>query len=353
MKGRSAKRFKRLPHPGGDSRGVALIMVLWVIAILSLVVTEFSFSMRTEVNITRNFQEELQLYAMAEGGIQRAVAELVYKHDSRIQQWRKSFKIEEIPPEQKEWVTDGRDYSLTFQKGECAIRIMGEAGKMNINAVSEGTLRRVVKNLGLDEETQGIVVDSILDWRDPDDLYRLNGAENEYYRGLPEPYDCKNGNLDSVEELLLIRGVTPEIFFGKRREKAEEGEDTEPMGFKDIFSIYATGEQIDINSAALPVLKVVLGIPSAVAQQIIKAREEKGFESQQDLLQRVPELNPFIGEAGKYILFRATVPYYTVEARAKWKEGASGRGIKTILKIDPKEKKGCKIIQWVDFFTGG
>ncbi len=349
----TSRRIHRLLKPGGDSRGVALIMVLWVIAILSLVVTEFSFSMRTEVNITRNFQEELQLYAMAEGGIHRAIAELVYKHDSRIQQWRRTPKIEEIPPEQKEWVTDGRDYPLSFQQGECTIRIMGEAGKININTVSEGTLRRVVKNFGFDEETQGIVVDSILDWRDPDDFYRLNGAENAHYQSLPEPYDCKNGNLDSVEELLLIRGVTPEIFFGKRGEKVEEGEVAEPIGFKDVFSIYSSGEQIDINSAALPVLKVVLGIPYGVAQQIIKAREEKGFDTQQDLLQRVPELSLFIGEAGKWILFRATVPYYTIEARAKGKEGGARRGIKTILKIDPKEKRGCKIVQWVDFFTGG
>ena len=64
-----------------NSRGVALIMVLWVITILSVVVLEFSYAMRTEVNITRNYQEELRLYAAAQGGIQRAIAELILKHD--------------------------------------------------------------------------------------------------------------------------------------------------------------------------------------------------------------------------------------------------------------------------------
>ena len=67
----------------GAGKGVALIMVLWVITILSVVVLEFCFAMRTEVNIAKNFKEELQLYAMAEGGVQRAIAELVYKHDPR------------------------------------------------------------------------------------------------------------------------------------------------------------------------------------------------------------------------------------------------------------------------------
>jgi general secretion pathway protein K len=331
--------------------GVALIMVLWVITILSVVVLEFSFAMRTEVNITKNYQEELQLYALSEGGVQRAIAELVFKNDPRVQQMRKTLKYEEVPADRKEWVTDGRDYPLTFDGGECVIRIMGEAGKVNINLVSERTLRKIITNLGWEGEARDMVVDSILDWRDPDDFSRLNGAENDYYQSLKEPYNCKNGNLDSVEELLLVRGVTRELFYGKREtEKEEEGVKREPTGLKDIFSIYAPGEQIDINSASLPGLRVVLGVPYEVCRLLVKAREEKGFENQLDLMQRVPELTPFLGEIGNLILFRAINPYYTVESKAKNKEGGSVRGLKTIIKVDPREKGGYKIIQWLDFF---
>jgi general secretion pathway protein K len=332
-------------------KGVALIMVLWVITILSVVVLEFSFAMRTEVNIAKNYQEELQLYALSEGGVQRAIAELVYKNDPKIQQLRKTLKYEEVAADKKEWVTDGRDYPLAFEGGECVIRIMGEAGKVNINLVSERTLRKIITNLGLEGEARDVVVDSILDWRDPDDLYRLNGAENDHYQSLKEPYNCKNGNLDSVEELHLVRGVTPELFHGKREtEKGGEGAKSEPTGLKDIFSIYAPGEQIDINSASLPVLRVVLGIPYEVGQLLVKAREEKSFENQLDLLQRVPELNPFMGEIGNLILFRAINPYYTIESKAKNKERGSVRGLKAIIKVDSREKGRYKIIQWLDFF---
>ena len=331
--------------------GIALIMVLWVITILSVVVLEFSFAMRTEVNITKNYQEELQLYALSEGGVQRAIAELVFKNDPRVQQMRKTLKYEEVSADRKEWVSDGRDYPLAFDGGECVIRIMGEAGKVNINLVSERTLRKIITNLGWEGEARDMVVDSILDWRDPDDFSRLNGAENDYYRSLKEPYNCKNGNLDSVEELLLVRGVTPELFYGKREtEKGEEGVKGEPTGLKNIFSIYAPGEQIDINSASLPGLRVVLGVPYEVCRLLVKAREEKGFENQLDLMQRVPELTPFLGEIGNLILFRAINPYYTVESKAKNKEGGSVRGLKTIIKVDPREKGGYKIIQWLDFF---
>src|SRR5512136_1433014 len=95
-----------------DTKGVALIMVLWVITILTVVVLEFSFAMRTEVNITKNFKEELELYAIAEGGVQRAVAELILRHDPRVQQLKKTMKTEEITPEKKEWVPDGRPYAI-------------------------------------------------------------------------------------------------------------------------------------------------------------------------------------------------------------------------------------------------
>ena len=334
---------------GGQAEGVALVMVLWVVAVLSVIVLEFCFAMRTEVNITNNYKEELQLYAMAEGGIQRAVAELIYKHDAGIQQMRKTLKPQEVPPEKMEWVADGRPYLLPFEQGVCEVRVMSEAGKININIVSELMLRKMIRNLGLEDTERDIVVDSILDWRDSDDFYRVNGAENDYYQSLEEPYFCKNGNLDSIEELLLVRGVTPDLFYGKKGIKiGGEVEKSDRNGLKDIFSIYSAGEQVDINSATPVVLRFVLGIPTEVAQLIARVREEKGFEHQQDLLQRVPELTPFMGEIGRLILFRSLTPYYTIQSKAKKNEGGSNRGIKMIVKIEPTDKRNHKVIQWVD-----
>jgi general secretion pathway protein K len=332
-----------------NSKGVALIMVLWVIAILSVVVLEFCFTMRTEVNIATNFKEETQLHTLAEGGACRAIAEMVYKHDPKVQQLRKTPYIEEVPLEKREWMTDGRSYLVLFSQGTCEVRVKGEGGKVNINLVSEATLRKIMSQFGLEGETRDVVVDSILDWRDPDDFYRINGAENNYYQSLKEPYNCKNGILDSIEELLLVRGVTSALFYGRKETKKKEEElKVEGIGLRDIFSIYSSGEQIDINSAMLPVLRVVLGIPNDMAQQIVKVREEKGFQNQQDLLQRVPELSPMIGEVGRLIVYQSIIPYYTIESRGKNKEGRSVQGLKVIIKIDQKEKTGHKVIQWVD-----
>jgi len=354
------RRGSRLPknffgeQVGGQAHGVALIMVLWVMAILSVAVLEFSFAMRTEVNITKNYKDELQLYAAVQGGVQRAIAELIFKHDPRVQQLRKTLRTEEIPQDKKEWVADGRPYSLPFDQGICEIKMMSEAGKVNINLVSESMLRKIITLLGLEGETKDIVVDSILDWRDPDDFYRVNGAENDYYQSLKEPYRCKNGNFDSIEELLLVRGITPALFYGRKgARKEEEKGKMGQTGLKEIFSIYSPGIQMDINSATPIVLKLVLGIPEDVSLKIVKAREERVFDHQLDLLQRVPEMKPFIeGDPEKQSLLlygrTITTPYYTIESRAKSKDGGSVRGLKTIIKIDLKEKEHYKIIQWED-----
>ncbi len=328
----------------GKPRGVALLMVLWVIAILSVVVLEFSFGMRTETNMTRHFKEEAYLDSLAEGGIHRTIVELIYKHHPAIQQKRKAI-LEETPPEKEEWVTDGRAYLLPFSQGEVEIRVMGEDGKININFVSETFLRKIIGNLGLEGEARDVVVDSIMDWRDPDDFYRLNGAENDYYRSLSDPYDCKNGNLDSIEELLLVRGVTRDLFYGR---KPIEGKPVERVGLKDLFSIYASGEQIDINSASPLVMRMVFGLSEEMAKQIVKAREEKRIENPQDLLRRVPELTPLINEIGRYISYQSRSAYYTIESKARLTEGGATRRVKTIVKIDSREKKGYKIVQWVD-----
>jgi general secretion pathway protein K len=352
--GAPALRFSDTPSRlFRSSRGVALIMALWVVTVLSVVVLEFCFAMRTEVNVARNYKEEFQLSAIAEGGVQRGIIELIYRHDRGIQQKRKTLEYDELPPEKKEWITDGRPYSLSFDQGTCDVMVMSEGGKINLNLVSEALLRKIIGQFGLEEEARDVIADSILDWRDPDDFYRVNGAENDYYQSLKEPYSCKNGNFDSIEELLLVRGVTPELFRGKKATKTEEGEaQEERIGLKEIFSIYAPQAKIDVNSATSVALRAILGIPNDVAQKIVKAREEKRFDDQRDLITRVPEMVSFMGELGALMTYTSSSLYYTIESKAISKEGGSVRRVKTIVKVAPGEKGGYKVIQWVDALTG-
>jgi general secretion pathway protein K len=344
---------------GPEERGVALILVLWVLTLLSVMALEFCFAMRTEVNITRNYKEETQLYFMAQGGIQRAIAELVYKNDDAIQaklrpaQNSKLIKAEDALPPPETWRADGRPYSVAYGAGEAEVRVTSEAGRVNLNRASESLLRRVVQSFLEMGEQRDVVVDSILDWRDPDDFHRVNGAENDYYHSLSEPYDCKNADFDSVEELLLVRGVTPELFYGRKKDAAEEdGEKVPAIGFKDVFTVFSTTSQVDVNAAPAEVLKVVLGIPYSVAKRIVEAREEKEFENLADLLQKVPEVAAFLSKSAAtgFILFKSTTAYYTIYSKGKTKGGETSRGLSCVVKIDKKEDSGYKVVLWRDLY---
>lgn len=328
-------------------RGIALILVLWVLTLLSVLVMEFCFSMRTEINITRNFKEAGQMYFYAQGGIQRAIAETIYRNDPAIHARRQNLKAEDSSGIDLEWRLDGTPHTLPFEGADVEVRVKNESGRINLNGATDVIIRKVAKYFLEVGEQRDTVVDSILDWRDPDDLHRINGAENDYYRSLSEPYDCKNADFDSVEELLLVRGVTPELFFGKRV-KGEEGEEIPVVGLKDLFTVFSTAAKVDINSAPLEVILVLFGIPTDLAKRVVEVREEHPFENPSDLSLRVPELVPFLPEVQASLGFSQTTPYYSIASLAKMKAGLSVRGLECVVKIDGQEKSGFKMVMWKD-----
>ena len=113
------------------------------------------------------------------------------------------------------WMPSTRPYSLKIGDRNCKVFISDEGAKININKITNETRTSFVKVLTaykLEELTAEIITDSILDWLDEDELHHVNGAEKQYYDTLPEPYEPKNGPFETIEELTLVRGITPEIF---------------------------------------------------------------------------------------------------------------------------------------------
>ncbi|RPI99290.1 MAG: hypothetical protein EHM36_16225, partial [Deltaproteobacteria bacterium] len=209
-------------------------------------------------------------------------------------------------------------------------------------------LKKVIKYFVEIGEQRDIIVDSIQDWRDKDDLHRLSGAENAYYQSLPEPYNCKNGDFDTVEELLLVRGITPELFYGKKSKNQEEGEERVTVGLKDIFTVFSSATQVDINAASQEVLMALLGIPSELAKRVIEARGEKDFASVAELQLVVPEIAPYLLDSKGFLVVKLNMPYYTVTSWAKMTTGESKRGLECVLKIGNTEENGYKVLMWKD-----
>ena len=235
-----------------NEHGIALFMVLWVLMLLSVIVGEFCYAMRTEVNVTRNFKEQTEGYYIALGGLNRAISELVRNEfipenvSSTInpRESNQSGLSSGNNKEEEESEVDATRWRINTQippvllgQGYFEVIIGNESGKININNAGEILLKTMLENFDIEQMEKEIIVDSILDWRDKNNLHRLNGAEDDYYRSLSEPYECKDADFDTVEELLMVKGVTREIYFGKLKDmvtvlKSKSGSTNHKMGYR-------------------------------------------------------------------------------------------------------------------------
>ena len=140
--------------------------------------------------------------------------------------------------------------------------------------------------MGADAGEMTPVVNCILDWIDPDDNPRIQGAENSYYQDLSPSYYVKNGPIDDLSELLLIKGITPELYWGITSTNYQPGAIRPPgsrfgrnatlpsytVGLTSLFTPLSRGK-ININTASPEVLQLVPGMTPEFAQAIVSARE--------------------------------------------------------------------------------
>ena len=280
----------RNPKQGLHSeRGMALMVVLWLLTFLGVVFTAFMFSMRTELAAAGNFKEEAEAYFLAEAGVYRAAAEIINAdrnvppnsslYDALDEHWH-------INPAAYEGVLLGR--------GRYWVTVNDEESKIPLNGASDPVLRRLFSNSGVrDERLLSVIVDSIQDWRDADNLHRLNGAEDDYYLSLPVPYKAKNGNFEAIDELLLVKGMTPEILYGnagsgERRAALEaqlpwerELQSDEYRGIARHLSIHSMG-RVNVNTGPAEVL-LALGLTPVEAKLVLDRRTQVPFKSVRDL----------------------------------------------------------------------
>lgn len=336
-----------------NETGIALFLVLWVLTLLSVIAGEFCFAMRTEVNMTRNFKDQTTAYYVALAGINRAIAEMIRNEVIPPKKTSSTISGKEDETEEEEekdrWRINVEIPPVPYGEGLFEVRIGNESGKININGANEALLKTMLRGFDLEEQEKSIIVDSILDWRDKNTLHRLNGAEDDYYLSLPEPYECKDADFDSVEELLLVRGVTPELFYGGLRDMVtvfepplERRRRTDGPGYK---LIRADLNKVNINAAPKQVLLSLPSMTEDLVQAIMNYRKESDFRS-------VTELSSLVGGdvynvISPYITLE-TSPYFSIRSVGKMEGSRIRQGVETIVEINKKVKKGYRIVQWRD-----
>ncbi|MBI2933085.1 MAG: general secretion pathway protein GspK [Planctomycetes bacterium] len=193
-------------------RGVALIVVLFLSAALTVLMYSFLREMQVEYALSTALAEEKQAEQLAWSAIEKGIATIsadratyagpqsAWWHDP--EQW---YEVELADPDGK---GIGVYSMIRGGEGETFYGIADEAARINLNTAPREILMRLPR---VTDE----IADAILDWRDADDQVTGSGAEGAYYLSLQPGYACKNGPFDTVEELLLVKGVTPEVLYGE------------------------------------------------------------------------------------------------------------------------------------------
>jgi general secretion pathway protein K len=181
-------------QPRKRRRGVALVTVLWVLALLALIAASFATNTRIEVNLARNLVENAKAEALAEAGVYQAIVGLMA--EGGVEPWR----------------VDGTVYAWRFATGEVRVAIRDEGGKIDLNTGRDDILRGLFRAIDLDLQESNALADAILDFRDADDLRHVSGAEDSDYEAAELEHDAKDGPFEMVEDLQQVYGMTREIY---------------------------------------------------------------------------------------------------------------------------------------------
>lgn len=224
--------------------GLALVLVLWILSLLTIMAGSFALSMRRESAIVSGVKSHAKAAAVANSGI--AMAEMMILNSDPV----------------KRWHTDGSIYQLDSTDAKIRIRLLSEAGKIDINSASQTLLQALmahappVKNTSTTSTLDR--VSAIMDWKDGDDLASVNGAEKQDYEKAGLNYKPANKPFQSIEELQMIMGM----------------DEATLKWLEPLVTVYSGQAQVSVQQASKEVLQVLPNMDSAMVDTYIKTRTE-------------------------------------------------------------------------------
>lgn len=307
--GRRMRGLAIVALPAGCPQHVAasiLVGLLWCLAILSLIVIGVLHTARMDLLVVKNYGDKIQAHYLALAGIEKAEA-LLYRdakdrshskknHNGNFYNDTSSFREIKLGRGSFSVLRRGR----TDEGGGIIYGVSDEESRLNVNTADTNALEQL-PNLTPDVAT------AILNWHGGDAT--ANAAEAQYYAGLQPPYQPRNGPFQTIRELLMVRGVTPELLLGRDRQQngllgdidekggdASSSVDSADLGWagnltvdSSVASVNAAGEtRVNIQSADENALTAIQGITPPIAKAITAYRGKNQFTSIADLLDVTP-----------------------------------------------------------------
>lgn len=222
-------------------RGIALIIVLWLVVLLAVMALGMGQESRTAALVIRNQLNLAKARSLADGAVERAM----YEH------LRPPFP-------DKSWFPNGAVHEWEEDGAKLAVSLAYESGRIDMNVAREPFLKGLFMSAaGVNSEDADRLVDAIMDWRDPDDARRLNGAEAPDYKAAGRNYVPANANFETIEEVQRVLGMTPQIY----------------ARIADLITVNSRQPGIDPNAASRGVLMAIPNMTAEIADAFIAARE--------------------------------------------------------------------------------
>ena len=311
-----------------NNKGFALLVVIMVLLLASFLASQLSLDVRTEQRLAANAKDRDRAAILAEAGFNIALFRLMDKPVALEAEGEYGR------------LAGGWQYTQSLKGGQVRYYAVNESGKIDLNAGDPRLLELFLRHRKLSMEQAGVVLAALLDWRDPDNLLQLNGAEQEHYMHLPEPYIPRNGRIEDPAEFFLLRGT--ESLAGK-------------FQAEDVFTIYNREKGINVNSLTPAMLDFIVDGDEARRQAYNEASQLHAFLSVAMIRQilgerRFAELEPFLRyEEGTSSL------YYTITATGQagppggaGKQTAPGLTIKALVRI---LANGYQILSWQERYS--
>ena len=269
-------------------RGFAVIMVLVAVTVLSILAGALAVFMKVESQLAVNSNDSEKLLWIGRAGVERACWILAQEPPSPTSLKQIWAGGPGDGPETNSPIAGISLNDFPVGDGTVSLAITELESKINVNRADTPLLTSVLTAMGVDASEISVVSDSIQDWIDADDNTRPAGAESDFYQGLTPPYYAKNAPLDDIEELQLIKGVSPLMFKGGSTADPNSpfqhhklgfgnapGQEDYPFGLRDVFTPFSSGK-VNVNTASANVLLCLPGMDQNSVDAIFKLRDAEG-----------------------------------------------------------------------------
>ena len=316
-------------------RGAALLAVLWLAAALSAIAFTLANTVRGEIERSSTDADGLKAYYLAAGAIDRM---LVYIESGA------AFLGPDGKPLFQQNVT--RILQLNYPTGVVRAEYIPENSKLNVNRTPPEQLASLLLALGVDPNRTQAIVAGILDWRGgtPGGSF---SEWDQYYLSLAPSFRARHASLQEIEELLLVRGITPDLFYGGYTPNAD-GRLIPHSGLRDCLSVYGSTGGLDVNTVT-PEVMVAVGVAPETAAAIVALRK---FAPIQSMGQLAAFSNGGQGMARLTMTSGGTIVTLRATAQLRLSNGQLSdvhRTVSAMVKfLRPDEKLPFHIMRWYD-----